>query len=78
MAFRWAMERRDQCLLARLMPDETEARALLALCLATDARRAARYDSAGSYVTLEEQDRSLYDAAAIAALRAKHSRPLRP
>ena len=52
--------------LARLMPDETEARALLALCLATDARRAARYDGAGRYVTLEEQDRSLYDAAAIA------------
>ena len=52
--------------LAGLMPDETEARALLALCLATDARRAARYDSAGRYVTLEEQDRSLYDAAAIA------------
>ena len=52
--------------LARLMPDETEARALLALCLATDARRAARYDSAGRYVTLEDQDRSLYDAAAIA------------
>jgi RNA polymerase sigma-70 factor (ECF subfamily) len=52
--------------LARLMPDETEARALLALCLATDARRAARYDGAGRYVTLEEQDRSLYDAASIA------------
>jgi RNA polymerase sigma-70 factor (ECF subfamily) len=52
--------------LARLMPDETEARALLALCLATDARRAARYDSAGRYVTLEEQDRSLYDGRAIA------------
>jgi len=52
-------------LLARLMPDESEARALLALCLATDARRAARYDSAGRYVTLEEQDRSLYDAAEI-------------
>ena len=52
--------------LAGLMPDETEARALLALCLATDARRAARYDTAGRYVTLEEQDRSLYDAAAIA------------
>ena len=51
--------------LVRLMPDETEARALLALCLATDARRAARYDSAGRYVTLEDQDRSLYDAAEI-------------
>ena len=33
--------------LARLMPDETEARGLLALCLATDARRAARYDAGG-------------------------------
>ena len=52
--------------LVRLMPDETEARGLLALCLTTDARRAARYDPAGSYVTLEEHDRSLYDAAAVA------------
>ncbi len=52
--------------LARLMPDESEARGLLALCLATDARRAARYDSRGRYVTLEEHDRSLYDAAAAA------------
>ncbi len=52
--------------LARLMPDESEARGLLALCLATDARRAARYDAAGRYVTLEEHDRSLYDAAAAA------------
>ena len=32
--------------LAQLMPDESEARGLLALCLATDARRAARYDAA--------------------------------
>jgi RNA polymerase sigma-70 factor, ECF subfamily len=52
--------------LVRLMPDETEARGLLALCLTTDARRAARYDAAGSYVTLEEHDRLLYDAAAVA------------
>jgi RNA polymerase sigma-70 factor (ECF subfamily) len=52
--------------LARLMPDESEARGLLALCLATDARRAARYDAGGRYVTLEEHDRSLYDAAATA------------
>ncbi|MDP9257099.1 MAG: hypothetical protein M3Q31_11150, partial [Actinomycetota bacterium] len=51
--------------LARLMPDETEARGLLALCLTTDARRAARYDAAGRYVTLEEHDRSLYDASAV-------------
>ena len=52
--------------LARLMPDESEVRGLLALCLATDARRAARFDAGGSYVSLEEHDRSLYDAAAAA------------
>ena len=52
--------------LARLMPDETEARGLLALCLTTDARRSARYDAAGRYVPLEDHDRSLYDAAAVA------------
>ena len=52
--------------LARLMPDESEARGLLALCLATDARRRARYDGGGRYVSLEEHDRSLYDAAEAA------------
>jgi len=52
--------------LVRLMPDETEARGLLALCLATDARRRARHDHRGRYVTLEEHDRSLYDATAVA------------
>ena len=52
--------------LARLMPDESEARGLLALCLATDARRAARFDAAGSYVPLEEHDRSLYAVTAAA------------
>jgi RNA polymerase sigma-70 factor (ECF subfamily) len=52
--------------LARLMPDESEARGLLALCLATDARRAARFDAAGRYVSLEDHDRSRYDATAAA------------
>jgi RNA polymerase sigma-70 factor (ECF subfamily) len=52
--------------LVRLMPDESEARGLLALCLASDARRRARYDESGGYVTLEEHDRSLYDTAAAA------------
>jgi RNA polymerase sigma-70 factor (ECF subfamily) len=52
--------------LAKLMPDESEARGLLALCLATDARRAARYDAAGGYVSLEAHDRSRYDAAMAA------------
>ena len=52
--------------LARLMPDESEARGLLALCLTTDARRKARYDAAGAYVPLEDHDRSLYDLAPAA------------
>jgi RNA polymerase sigma-70 factor (ECF subfamily) len=50
--------------LARLMPDESEVRGLLALCLATDARRPAR--AAGAYVTLEQHDRALYDATVAA------------
>src|SRR5690242_5890534 len=45
-------------LLCTLMPDEPEARALLALMAFTHARRAARVDAAGRYVALEDQDRS--------------------
>jgi RNA polymerase sigma-70 factor (ECF subfamily) len=52
--------------LARLMPDEPEALGLLALVLLHDARRGARVDSAGDLLSLEEQDRSLWDAASIA------------
>ena len=52
--------------LARLMPDEPEAAGLLALMLLHDARRSARLDAAGDLVTLEDQDRSLWDAAEIA------------
>ena len=51
--------------LARLMPSEPEAGGLLALMLLHDARRAARLDAAGDLVTLEDQDRSLWDAASI-------------
>ena len=51
--------------LARLMPDEPEAAGLLALMLLHDARRPARLDAAGDLVTLEDQDRSLWDAAEI-------------
>jgi len=47
-------------LLVRLMPDEPEARGLLALLLATDARRDARYDGP-RMVPLDEHDRSRYD-----------------
>jgi RNA polymerase sigma-70 factor (ECF subfamily) len=53
-------------LLARLMPDEPEALGLLSLLLLHDARRAARLDAAGDLVTLEEQDRGLWDTAKIA------------
>jgi RNA polymerase sigma-70 factor (ECF subfamily) len=52
--------------LAGLMPDEPEAIGLLALLLLTDARRAARVDDAGDLVPLEEQDRTHWDAVAIA------------
>jgi RNA polymerase sigma-70 factor (ECF subfamily) len=52
-------------LLAELMPDEPEALGLLSLMLLQDSRRAARVDSAGELVTLEEQDRGLWDATAI-------------
>jgi RNA polymerase sigma-70 factor (ECF subfamily) len=48
-----------------LMPDEREARGLLALLLLTDARRATRADAAGRLLLLEEQDRSRWDRAAI-------------
>jgi RNA polymerase sigma-70 factor (ECF subfamily) len=51
--------------LATLMPDEAEAGGLLALMLLHDARRPARLDAAGDLVTLEDQDRSLWDAASI-------------
>ncbi len=51
--------------LARLMPDEPEALALLALMLLHDARRAARVDDAGDLVPLEEQDRTRWDRDAI-------------
>jgi predicted RNA polymerase sigma factor len=54
--------------IARLaLPDEPEVGGLLALMLLTDARRAARTDERGELVPLDEQDRSHWDAAAIAA-----------
>jgi RNA polymerase sigma-70 factor (ECF subfamily) len=53
-------------MLHELMPDEPEARGLLALLLVTDARRATRVDATGRLLRLEEQDRSRWDRAAIA------------
>ena len=52
--------------LRALMPDEPEVAGLLALMLLTDARRAARLDAEGALVTLDVQDRGLWDLDAIA------------
>lgn len=52
-------------LVARL-PDEPAPRALLALMLFNDARRATRTDEHGDIVLLEDQDRSLWDHSKIA------------
>jgi RNA polymerase sigma-70 factor, ECF subfamily len=53
-------------LLVELMPDEPEALGLLSLMVSHEARRPARLDAAGDLVILENQDRALWDAAAIA------------
>jgi RNA polymerase sigma-70 factor (ECF subfamily) len=53
-------------LLVRLMPNVSEARALLALMLLHDARRETRTDDDGELVLLEDQDRSRWDRAQIA------------
>ena len=52
--------------LCTLMPDEPEALGLVALMLFHDARSPARVDRNGDIVVLTEQDRSLWDTAAIA------------
>ena len=53
--------------IARLaLPGEPEVGGLLALMLLTDARRPARTDARGDLVPLDEQDRSLWDPAAMA------------
>jgi RNA polymerase sigma-70 factor (ECF subfamily) len=64
-------------LLLSLMPDEPEAQGLLGLMLLTDSRRAARTDANGDLVTLEEQDRSLWDQARVAEGRGLVERALR-
>jgi RNA polymerase sigma-70 factor (ECF subfamily) len=68
-----ALVRRDLCaeairlanLLCVLMPDEAEAFGLLALLLLQDARRDARVGPDGELVLLADQDRALWDTAAI-------------
>lgn len=53
-------------LMRQLMPDESECAGLLALMLATHARRAARTNHNGDLVLLADQDRRSWDHAAIA------------
>jgi RNA polymerase sigma factor (sigma-70 family) len=71
-------------LLLRLVPDDGEVAGLLALMLLTEARRPARVeDEVGSLVPLGEQDRSSWDADAIAegvalVTGALGSKPLGP
>ncbi len=49
-----------------LVPGDGEVAGLLALMLLTDARRPARTGPDGELIPLDEQDRSLWDSAAIA------------
>jgi RNA polymerase sigma-70 factor (ECF subfamily) len=68
-----ALIRRELCgeairlnrVLCALDPQDPEGLGLLALMLLHDSRRQARVDAAGALVTLEEQDRSLWDRAQI-------------
>ncbi|WP_232660732.1 RNA polymerase sigma factor [Pseudonocardia sp. TRM90224] len=50
----------------RQLPEHGEVAGLLALMLLTDARRAARTGPAGELIPMAEQDRTRWDAAAIA------------
>jgi RNA polymerase sigma-70 factor, ECF subfamily len=61
--------------LAELMPDEPEVHGLLALMLANDARRDARF-AEGELVLLAEQDRSLWDLERIREAKAVVDRGL--
>ena len=63
--------------LAGLMPDEPEAAGLLALMLFQHSRRRARSDGAGDLITLEEQDRTLWDRAEIDEARTRLQAALR-
>ncbi len=53
-------------MLHRLLPDEPEVAGLLALMLLSDARRPARSTEAGDLVTMEHQQRDLWDKALTA------------
>jgi RNA polymerase sigma-70 factor, ECF subfamily len=63
--------------LARLMPDDAETVGLLALMLLVDARRPARIDEAGAYVSLDDQDRARWDTPRIEEGQSLLNRALR-
>ncbi|WP_254359322.1 RNA polymerase sigma factor [Microbacterium hominis] len=63
-------------LVVALVPASAEARGLLALLLLQHARASARVDAHGDLVPLDGQDRSLWDAAAIAEGRAVLAAPV--
>lgn len=63
--------------LCELLPGEPENLGLLALMLLHDSRRDARMDRQGKLVTLEEQDRSLWDLERIREGTALLNRALR-
>ena len=52
-------------ILVDLLPQEAEARGLLALMLLHDSRREARLSPTGELVLLDEQDRTLWDSSKI-------------
>ena len=52
-------------ILRKLVPGEPEVRGLLALMLLSDARRPARAGEGGELVTLENQDRAVWDRSKI-------------
>ncbi|HEY6738939.1 MAG TPA: DUF6596 domain-containing protein, partial [Actinopolymorphaceae bacterium] len=63
-------------MLHRSLPDDSEVAGLLALLLLTDARRTARTTPGGELVPMAEQDRSAWDADAIAEGTALLTRAL--
>jgi RNA polymerase sigma-70 factor (ECF subfamily) len=52
-------------LVVSLLPEEPEAKGMLALMLYAEARRSARRDAAGAYVPFEDQDIKLWNASQI-------------
>lgn len=63
-------------MLVELIPDDPEVHGLAALLLLIDARRPARHDDQGRYLSLEQQDRSLWDQQRIRAGQAQLDRAL--